>query len=353
MKLTIAITGMNARADNPGPGVAVMRCVREAYPDAHIVGLSYDALDPGLYLPLCNASYLIPYPSTGENALLRRIAQIQEYEHIDVLIPCLDAELLSFEHLQSELQKMGIAMFLPTAAQLQMRDKGRLQELAQLADALYPETRVLSNTGFFYNCHLEGWHYPMVVKGPFYEAQVVYTPEEATAAFSRIAAAWGLPILAQRLVVGEEFNLAAIGDGKGKMFGAVMMKKRATTDKGKAWAGISIDDEKLEAMAASLIKQLDWRGPLEVEVIRDQKGNYHLIEINPRFPAWIYLSAGLGRNLPAALVAMILGKPLPNFPKAKPGTWFVRHAQEAIVPIGVFESMMIDGYYAPEEAPSN
>ena len=48
----------------------------------------------------------------------------------------------------------------------------------------------------------------------------------------------------------------------------------------------------------------DWRGPLEVEVMRDHHGDYQLIEINPRFPAWIYLSAGVGRNLPLMLLQL-------------------------------------------------
>jgi hypothetical protein len=47
----VAITGMNARPDNPGPGCAVARCLRHT-PGfrGHIVGLGYGALETGLYL---------------------------------------------------------------------------------------------------------------------------------------------------------------------------------------------------------------------------------------------------------------------------------------------------------------
>ena len=49
-QLTVAITGMNARADNPGPGVAVARCLREVLGfNGKIIGLGYDVLDPGLF----------------------------------------------------------------------------------------------------------------------------------------------------------------------------------------------------------------------------------------------------------------------------------------------------------------
>ena len=128
----IAVTGMNARPDNPGPGVAVARCLREAKNfDGHIVGLGYEALDPGLYLPrYCDAAYLLPYPSSGDAAILERLVEIAEQEQIDALIPCLDAELPSICRLKEALDDMGISTFVPDLEQLTLRNKDRLKELA-------------------------------------------------------------------------------------------------------------------------------------------------------------------------------------------------------------------------------
>ena len=127
------------------------------------------------------------------------------------------------------------------------------------------------------------------------------------------------------------------------MLGAVMMKKMALTDKGKAWAGLTINDEALYHASEKLIKSINWRGPLEVEVLKDNKGTYHLLEINPRFPAWIYLSFGVGRNLPMALVTLAQKNPLPDFAELKPGIMFIRYAQEVIVPISEFEGFIVTG----------
>jgi len=115
-------------------------------------------------------------------------------------------------------------------------------------------------------------------------------------------------VVVQEMVKGEEYNLSAVGDGEGNLLGPVMMKKMAVTDKGKAWSGISIDDQPLLEASAALAKAIKWRGPLEVEVMRDQQGHYQLIEINPRFPAWIYLSVGVGRNLPLTLLQLAMGR---------------------------------------------
>jgi len=345
-RLIVAVTGMNAKPDNPGPGLAVARCLREAYGNqVYIVGLGYDVLDAGLYLhDVCDTAYLLPYPSAGEQPLMERIHDIQSRESIDVLIPCLDAELLSFSRLHHELEAMGIRMLVPDVAQLRDRNKDRLGELAHSAGIRYPETKNISNMEFFYTCHDDGWKYPMVVKGIFYDATVVQNADEGAAAFRKIAASWGYPVLVQRYVEGHEVNLTAVGDGKGNLLGSVMMRKQAVTDKGKAWACVTIEDERLQQDALKLVKALQWAGPLEVEMLKDVNGQYLLIEINPRFPAWIYLATAAGSNLPAALVALVMDREV-NLDKATTGMMMIRYAQETVIDLATFESMTMRGCY--------
>lgn len=351
-KLHIAVTGMNAVPDNPGPGLAVARCLREAHGESvRITGMGYDALDPGLHLrDHTDAGYLLPYPANGADALLARISEIYAEEPIDLLIPCLDAELPLMVGLAPVFARMGIRTYLPNADQLKRRAKDQLPELCRIAGVHCPEVRALSQPAFFHSCQSEGWSYPMVVKGVFYDARVVHNAAEAVDAFHRIAREWGYPVLAQRFVAGEEYNLAAVGDGCGGLLGEVMMKKRAVTAKGKAWAGVATHDDKLADAARRLVKSLDWRGPLEVEMMCDAKGNYHLIEINPRFPAWIYFSHGVGRNLPALLMALALDQALPHLAPPQPGTMFLRYAVETIVPMSTFESLMMNGSAVPVES---
>lgn len=355
-RLTVAVTGLNARADNPGPGLAVVRCLRESAEfsgfDLRIIGLGYDALDPGLYHGSCDAAYLLGYPFSGTTALADRLRAIYLQERLDAIIPCLDAELPNFVQLQPELHSWGIRSFLPSAQQLQLRDKSRLSELAEQCGVLTPPTRLTHDPAFFCNCDADGWTYPLVVKGLYYDAQICLDAQSAASAFSRIAASWGMPIIVQRLIKGEEYNLAGIGDGFGRLIAPVMMKKRALTEKGKAWAGVTVHDARLLAAAEEIVRHLRWRGALEIEVVRDKDGDYHLIEINPRFPAWIYLSAGVGRNLPAALLRLIIGDPLPAFAEVPAGTMFIRYAEEVIVSLKEFESMMLQSEREPRAAES-
>jgi len=346
--LTIAVTGMNAKPDNPGPGLAVARCLRLAYgDDIRIIGLGYDVLDPGMYLDVCDMSYLLPYPSAGEQQLVERLAYIQVQELVDILIPCLDAELLSFSRLQGELKEIGLKMMIPNVEQLKARNKDNLDELCKTADIRYPETKNITSAEFFYSCHEQGWKYPMVVKGIFYDATVVNNAEEAADAFKKIVASWGYPVLVQRYVEGHEVNLTAVGDGKGNLVGSVMMRKQAVTDKGKAWACVTVHDETLETDAARLVKALQWNGPLEVEMLKEKDGQYLLIEINPRFPAWIYLTAAAGRNIPAMLVEMISGNK-PVQAEVKTGSMMIRYAKETVIDLETFEAMAMVGSYQPK-----
>lgn len=344
-RFTVAVTGMNAKPDNPGPGLAVARCLAEATDiECRIIGLSYDALDPGLYLrEYCDAGYLLPYPSAGEDALIQRLEEIHARENIDVLIPCLDAELPGMIRSEPVIRQMGIKTFLPSAEQLKLRNKDQLPLLAEHAGLRCPRITAITDIHFFDNCKDDGWNYPLVIKGLFYDARIVYGADQAHQAFRSIAAEWGYPVLVQEFVKGQEYNLTALGDGNGNMLSAVMMKKMALTDKGKAWAGVTIGDDTLYQASERLIRRIKWRGPLEVEVLKDGKGDYHLLEINPRFPAWIYLSHGVGRNVPAALLKLIQGITQDSEQEITAGIMFIRYANEVILPIGEFENYVVSG----------
>ncbi|MEI7705096.1 MAG: ATP-grasp domain-containing protein, partial [Deltaproteobacteria bacterium] len=335
---TVGLTGVNARPDNPGPGCAVARCLSESVGfRGRIVGLGYGTLDPGLYHPDDAAGgHLLPYPAAGADALMERLEEILAVEPLDAIIPSLDAELPNFIALQPELARRGVRTVLPGREQLRSRDKDRLPALCARAGVATPRVRPVSDPGFFERCTAEeegAWSYPLVVKGVLYDAYVVHDPAEAAYRFGQIARAWGYPVLVQAHVAGEEVNLTALGDGTGALVGPVMMRKQALTEKGKAWAGVAIDDGDLLSAGERIMQALRWNGPLELEMLRDDSGTLHVIEINPRFPAWIYLSHAVGRNLPAALLALQQGVRREDLPLSppRPGVTFIRHAREIIV----------------------
>lgn len=341
--LTIAVTGLNA-TDNPAPGVGVIRALRTgAGEDDRLVGLAYDALDPGAYAgDIVSDVFMIPYPSQGIEAFVSRLEYVHERVGLDVIIPTLDAELPSFIDIAPRLRAMGIGTCLPTREQLELRSKAHLAALGDRSGISVPRTAVLSDDGDLLRIH-ERVPYPFFVKGPFYGATLATSFDEAVAAYHKVVAQWGHPVLVQQHVGGEELDVVAVGDGEGGLLGAVPMKKMLLTDKGKGWAGITVRDPDLVGVARAFVKATKWRGPFEVEVMRDKHGHYQLIEINPRFPAWVYLSVAAGMNLPRTAVELAAGRPIEPLSDYEVGTMFVRISIDQVARIGDFQSMVTTG----------
>jgi carbamoyl-phosphate synthase large subunit len=152
-------------------------------------------------------------------------------------------------------------------------------------------------------------------------------------------------VIIQQYTQGTEVNLTGIGDGSGNLLGGVPMRKTYITDKGKAWAGITLEDNKLVNIAAHFVKQTKWRGGFELEMIRTDNNEYQLIEINPRFPAWVYLAVGVGQNHPETLVKLALGKDTKAFETYETGKMFVRYSYDQIVDLASFEAITTQGEF--------
>ena len=342
-QLTIAVSGLNAN-DNPGPGLAVIRALRDGFgEDLRIIGLAYETLEPAIYMRNeVDKTYRIPYPTAGIGALRERLEYIQEIEHIDVLIPNFDAELYNFVKLEKDLLRMGIKTFLPTLQQLAQRDKINLKAFGDQHNFKVPADKTIFTDAEIQSAS-EEFGFPLVIKGKFYEAQVVYSFADARSAFYKLQAKWGLPVIAQQFIRGTEINIAALGDGLGNTLSVIPMRKLYITEKGKAWAGITIEDDNLIALARDFCKATSWKGGFELEIMKDDQENLFIMEVNPRFPAWIYLTAAAGQNQPKALVELALGKGIEQFKYYKTGKMFVRFAWDNIVDVEDFQKLSAFG----------
>lgn len=341
-KITVAVTGLN-NTDNPGPGIPVIRGIKESDDfEVRIIGLVYENLEPGIYMEdMCDRIFQIPYPSSGSDDLIERIEQIHQQEKIDVLIPNFDAELFSFMKNEQRLLDKGIHTFLPSLKQFQERDKDKLSEYGKKYGVKVPGSINLGSLGQITEIE-DKFDYPVMIKGQFYDAYEAGNEEQVKQAFFKISAKWGFPVIAQEFVKGTEVNVIALGDGKGNTIAAVPMRKQYITDKGKAWGGITLADEKMMELTRMLIQKTKWKGGMELELIKTYGGEYYLIEINPRIPAWVYLAVGAGQNIPEALLKLALGwdvKPMTDY---KIGKMFVRYSYDMIVDLEKFAAISMN-----------
>ncbi len=341
-KITIAVTGLN-NTDNPGPGVPVIRGAKDSKEfDIRVIGLVYENLEPGIYMEgLCDRIFQIPYPSAGSDDLIERIENIHQQEKIDVLIPNFDAELFSFMKNEKRLLEKGIHTFLPTIKQFQERDKDKLPEYGKKYGVKVPGSINMGTIGQISEIE-EKFDYPVMIKGQFYDAYRASNEEQVKQAFYKVSAKWGFPVIAQEFVEGTEVNVIALGDGLGNTIAAVPMRKQYITDKGKAWSGITLADEKMMELTRMLIQKTKWKGGMELELIKTKNSEYYLIEINPRIPAWVYLAVGAGQNIPEALIKLALGMDVKPMTEYKIGKMFVRYSYDMIVDLEKFAALSMN-----------
>lgn len=345
-RITVAVTGLH-RGDNPQPGASVIRSLRRIYPDLRVVGLSYDPLESGLYsrdIDRVDAIYLLPFPMKGPEVLLERMLYIHDKEKIQFLIPCLDSELSNFMTIYPDLQSRGVTAMLPSRQAFNLRSKERLAEFSKLHNFDGPRTYAADNVGTLARYAAE-IGYPVYVKGKYYEAFLVHTVVDLAEKFDAIARVWGLPLLVQEALFGDEYDFVGVADARSEIAGFCAIRKLLRTNNGKGFGGIVVNDPKIERTARGIIKALRWTGPFEIEFLKMPRGRHMLFEINPRFPAWVDFPAQIGCNLPARLLEILLGSISTSLQRCDAGQMFVRHSLDLVGDIAELAKLSCDGEY--------
>lgn len=338
----VAVTGLG-RGENPQPGAAVIASLRRQWPDLEIAGLVYDAMESGIYGPSSpDAAFTLPYPSCHRSVLLSRIDEIREEFPFEILIPTLDAEMEPLLAIRDELEKRGIRTMLPDPRAMASRSKQHLARLAETAGVRVPRTYVVHDAEEAAERTAE-MGCTVMIKGPYYEAYRANSPLLARVHARRILAEWGGPIIVQEYLEGDEFDLLAVGDGAGRVLGSCAVRKLVVSAQGKGYAGITVEDQKLTAAAGALMQELKWGGPLEMEFLRTRDGVFHLIEINPRFPAWSDFPAALGCNLGAIALQALLGQQPSPLAPIPPGKIFLRHNVDMVCDSLEFGTLATEG----------
>ena len=345
--IRIAITGMH-RGENPQPGSSIVSSIRLRWPDAFIVGLVYDAFESGIYADdgpdVCHA---MPYPTAGLTTYLARLEEIRALDSFDLLIPTLDAEIALLAGATEKLSGLGIQVLLPDEKTLIRCGKSKLPALAGICGIQVPETAVARDVAGALE-HAEEIGYPVFVKGQYYDATWVSNPVALASVGASILADWGPPLIVQEPLKGNEFNVLGIGDGKGGMISHCSVRKMIISDKGKGNGSVIVRDPRLDEITARVMEETRWLGPFELEFIRDPRDDgYRLIEINPRFPAWVGFPAQIGANFPAAWVEWMLTGRCGSLPELLPGQFFLRHQIEVTGDMGELSAVLGSSFESP------
>jgi len=346
----VAVTGLNS-SQTPSPGIGVIHSLRiDPQVQVSIVALAYDMFSDGIHsLPLADQVVEVPFPQTHPELFLKKLGAITSRVHLDCLIPTIDAEVAAISHMEADLKNLGIRVLLPKEDSLRAISKEQLVGLEPFKSFSLPRSAVIhSRNDLFYQSQVLS--FPLMLKGPLGEAYQAGSLTEAGVYFDLLARTWGTPIILQSAVQGEEYAVACLADQRSEAVGIVAMKKIIQDDGGTTWAGVTVQEQELTQIARHLIKHFKWIGPMEIEFIKETvSGRYYLIEINNRFPAWIYLATRAGQNMPLAYLQLALGKKVRPFDGYQSAMLFVRIADDLVTDIGSLARLMTKGEWTFHE----
>ena len=332
-KLRIALTGFDG-LDVPHPGISVARALREGWRGpVELHALGYDAFMTGAWMHgAADELHTLPKLSAGEGAMLERLVGLAGRFDLEVLLPTLDLEIPTMARIADRLAAVGVRTLLPSPEAIYATGKLRLPKLCHDNKFPTPRTIHVLDLGDL-ALHADQFGYPLFVKGVVAGAKRANDAAQACAAAAELNEKWGGGVLLQQVVEGEEYNVAAVVGQDGSIRSMISIRKLGVNSKGKGVVCTVIDDPDIARHAREIIEALNWRGPLELEFVRPLGAKVpYLIEINCRFPSWIFLSHWAGANLPVLCAEEALGRRRGRMPKPKPGTSFVRDVAETAIP---------------------
>jgi diaminopimelate decarboxylase len=290
---------------NPQPGVGIARSLRAGYPDATLVGVEYSNRSSGIH-----------WSDFDELWLQRPWEEISLNEYATQIKAILDSGALWISG--SDLESLWLAGVFPEGhANLLTPPAGAFEQVTKPAVPAHKglPLRIPTFISTDYSdwdlhafCRQHNWR--VWLKGPYYDAVRTRSWDAFEAVRTALSRVWSTQRLFLQAHVSGYEESVCLSAYKGELTGCVRMRKRDLTEEGKTWAGdVTEVPEEFATRLRKIVRELNWTGGAELEMVRDAEGQLWLLEWNPRFPAWIHGATIAGRNLPALMVEAATGVP--------------------------------------------
>ena len=295
--MKIFISGLYS-GTNPQPGIGIARSLRAAYPAAKLVGVEYSNRCSGIHWEDFDEVWLQP----GWEYIDLSAYSLAIKEHLDEGAWWLSGVDLEIMWLGSVFPNGHVNLLTPSASALKRISKPAVEAHrglpVQIPEFISTEQADWDLHAF---CRQHGWK--VWLKGPYYEAVRTSSWDAFERVRAALTTAWSTDrLFLQAHITGYEESVCFCAY-RGEIVESVYMRKRELTEEGKTWAGEVTDvPENFVTPLRKIIRELNWTGGAELEMVRDAEGKLWLLECNPRFPAWIHGSTITGRNLPAAIL---------------------------------------------------
>jgi carbamoyl-phosphate synthase large subunit len=293
---TVLITGAGGAAI---PGIIQHLRGRDGY-DHHV--LVADA-DPNVVgLRLADKSFVIP--KGGDPAFLPALRRICLTEHVDVVVPLVDEELVSALELESD----GIKVLLPRRAFVQTcLDKFYLMQELMLSGIQIPTTWLGSG-------YLENVPFPAIVKprvGRGSRGIGIVDSLSELEYFIECSSYVPDALVVQPCIEGTEYTVSVVVWRDGQV--QAVVPKEIISKKGVTHMAVTRRNERIDVLCRNIQECLHADGPFNVQLVVEKESGIPIpFEINPRFSSTTTLTTAAGVDEIGGLIQQALD---PNAPR--------------------------------------
>ncbi|MFW6003794.1 MAG: ATP-grasp domain-containing protein [Halanaeroarchaeum sp.] len=296
----------------------------------HTIAVSEHERPPSFRSRYVDERVAVPTPGENIDGYREELLALARRDDVRAIFPVREADVYALSTDRSSFAD-HVAPLWPTAEALRaVHDRSILFDVAERAGVDVPETRLLTE--------VEDWDRERIVKGRFailvdefvetVRPGMVGSPpktiflEPGTEPYvDSIVDEMGHVPIAQEYVRGTEYCLRALyHDGEPVVTTQKRLRRGYKYSRGPSVYHEAVDIPELRRAGLRLLEELQWEGIASVGFIRDDAGQFNLLEINPRFPASIPVDIHAGVDYPAYVWDLATDGPLETPPDYRPGT---------------------------------
>ena len=294
------------------------------------IAVAHDDSAPSVRSRYCDETVLVPEPREDLTGYRDALLALAMRPDVETIVPLREEDVYVLSKYRSEFGEHVETPWPSFETLRTAQDRERLFDVAREAGVSVPKTVTLDE--------VDDWGRELVVKSRFALLTDEYLPnsseegivETGSATFlpphaevdeERVRAAFNHSPHVQRYVHGTEYSVGVLYEGGEPVVETQKRIIRGTKYyHGPSVYHESVDVPELETIGRRLLTALDWHGPADVDVIRDEEtGEFELLEVNPRFWATIQLEIHAGFDFPHYYWRTVRGEPEHPVPEPEPG----------------------------------
>lgn len=316
---------MNVLLSSAGRRVGLLRCFREAAPDARIV-----AADAALHAPaaqFADAFHLVP--RCTDDGFLGSVLGICRRERIRAIVPTIDTELAFYARRRARFAELGVHVACSSPATTEIAADKRLTH-AWLRASGFPAVRQTSLEQAYVEAN--DWSFPVIVKPARGSASVGLRYVERPADLIALRPN-GDDLIVEEIAPGIEYTVHVYVDAQGRCLCAVPCR-RLEVRAGEVSKGLTAKRRPLMDLARNIAQTLPGvAGPLNIQIFEDEDGSMRVIEINARFGGGYPLAHQAGARFAHWILEEALGRtPEPAFDRWQDDLAMLRFDEAVYLP---------------------